>query len=112
MDVGIRLKKYRERSRMSQKELAQLINIDNTLLSHWERGKNKINVDKIPAICEILNISPNDLFDFNEEASLKAEEKRLVEIYRELGESEEEIILRIADALLCYKRIKEIKDEF
>ena len=40
-EIGARIRKYREMSGFSQKELAQKIGVSNSRVSNWEQGINR-----------------------------------------------------------------------
>ena len=62
-EIGKRIRSFREQANLSQKELASRIGVSNARLSNWEQGLNRPDADTIPAICEALSISPNDLLN-------------------------------------------------
>lgn len=59
--IGLRIKEYRSRIKMTQGALAEKIGVTNRAVSNWESGTNGVDVDLIPAICAALDISPNEL---------------------------------------------------
>lgn len=65
MDVGTRIKTLREDKEMTQKELAQLLNVKQTAVSYWETGKREPDLDTIKAICKIFEVTYNKLLDDN-----------------------------------------------
>ena len=65
MDVGTRIKTLREDKKMTQKELAQLLNVKQTAVSYWETGKREPDLDTIKAICTIFEVTYNKLLDDN-----------------------------------------------
>ena len=77
MDYGERLKMYREHAGYNQKELAKKIGVDNTTISHWERGKNKLDVEKLGDLATALNITVNDLIGFHTDFSLDKNEEKI-----------------------------------
>lgn len=44
-EIGARIRKYREMSGFSQKELAQKIGVSNSRVSNWEQGINRPDAD-------------------------------------------------------------------
>lgn len=59
------LKEARITNAMTQKEVAQSLNMSQQQYSRFENGKYELNYQQIVALCKLLNITPNDLFDFN-----------------------------------------------
>lgn len=39
-EIGIKLKEYRQRHKLTQEELARKLDIPTITISRWERGKN------------------------------------------------------------------------
>ena len=83
-DIGSRIRKYREESGMSQKELASRINVSNSRISNWEQGLNRPDADVLADICRALNISPSELLNVHlcgEE--LSSQERKVIQAYRD-----------------------------
>lgn len=52
---------YRKASKLTQAELAEKINYSDKAISKWERGEGTPDIFVLQEICEIYNISINDL---------------------------------------------------
>ena len=59
--IGQRIRKHRERSRLSQEQLAERIDVSSQTISTAETGKKRLRVENIIKICEALEISPDYL---------------------------------------------------
>jgi len=59
--IGNDIRKYRELNGLTQKQLAEKLNISSARLSNWEIGINRPDVDMLAKLCEILNVSANTL---------------------------------------------------
>ena len=59
--IGQRIRKHRERSRLSQEQLAERIDVSSQTISTAETGKKRLRVENIIKICEVLEISPDYL---------------------------------------------------
>lgn len=80
---------YRKRAKFTQRELANQIGVKNNTISQWESGTNSIDVEILFKICEILDVSVNDMYgSYAHTNSLapSAEENRLLENYRTMNE--------------------------
>lgn len=55
---------YRKRKRLTQLQLAELVDIDRSHISAIELGNVGVSLDVIFRLCEVLEISPKELFDF------------------------------------------------
>lgn len=63
--VGENLKMARKAKGLTQKEVAKLLNKFQPDYSEYESGKIELDYYKIVFLCELLDITPNDLFGFN-----------------------------------------------
>ncbi|CDR30206.1 transcriptional repressor DicA [Acholeplasma oculi] len=59
---GLRLKVFRESLKMSQRDIAKLMN--TTQANYWklETGKSVPNAKQILQLCKIFKCTPNDLY--------------------------------------------------
>jgi SOS-response transcriptional repressor LexA len=55
--IGRRLQLARKRAGLSQFDLAERIGVSHGMISHYETGRSAIPPEKVPKICEVLNIS-------------------------------------------------------
>ena len=61
--VGKNLKEARKKSGLTQKQLAEELNKNQSDYSDYETGKVQLDYEKIVFLCKRLNISAEDLFD-------------------------------------------------
>ncbi len=82
-EIGMRLRKYREKSGLSQKELAELLGISNSRISNWEQGINRPDADILADLCRALNVSPSELLDVRlAPEDLNEQERKVIMAYR------------------------------
>lgn len=62
--LGLNIAYYRKLNGYTQLEFAEILNIDRSHLSGMEIGKNAPSIDLIFKICDELNITEKELFDF------------------------------------------------
>ena len=62
--VGKNLKEARKAKGLTQKQLATEMNKYQSDYSEYESGKIELDYAKIVFLCNRLDITPNDLFDF------------------------------------------------
>lgn len=66
--IGNRIKEIRtEKTYLSQEDLAIKLGYDRTYMSRVESGKQNITVETLIKICEGLEISLKEFFDFQED---------------------------------------------
>ena len=63
IEIGQRIKKYRLAKGLTQKQLAELLYIDDKKVSKWETGRAKFDLELITQICNALNISVHDFLE-------------------------------------------------
>lgn len=63
---GLNVVFYRKRRKMTQLQLAELVGIDRSHISAIELGNVGVSFDVIFKLCEVLGVSPKELFDFRD----------------------------------------------
>lgn len=61
MDIGLRLKKYREQYNISQDELALKVFVSRQTISNWENDKSYPDIKSLTMLSNIFNVSLDDL---------------------------------------------------
>lgn len=61
---GLNVVYYRKRKRYTQLQLAELVDVDRSHISAIELGNVGVSLDVIFKLCEVLEITPKELFDF------------------------------------------------
>ena len=61
--VGENLKQARKDKGLTQKEVASLLKMTQQQYSRFENGVFQLNYEQILALCEIYEITPNEIFD-------------------------------------------------
>jgi transcriptional regulator with XRE-family HTH domain len=61
-EVGANLREHRIRAGLSQTEVGTKAGVTFQQIQKYENGLNAIATARLPALCQALNISPNDLF--------------------------------------------------
>ena len=59
--IGERIQEYRKASGLNQEEFAEKIGVSRQAVSKWERDKAYPDLDRVVCICEILDISIDEL---------------------------------------------------
>ena len=69
--LGEKLKLYREKNNMTQKEVAEILNVEPGTISKYELGLTETNIESIKKLAEIFNVTTDELlkdeekFDFS-----------------------------------------------
>ena len=71
MTFGEKLVFYRNKKGLSQKELAEELEITPTRLNYWEKGKREPDIEMIRALAQALDVSANILIGINDHEEMK-----------------------------------------
>jgi transcriptional regulator with XRE-family HTH domain len=63
-NFGARLKELRKARKLSQEQLAELVNVDAKHISFLETGRNFPSADLLERLVKIFNIEFKDMFNF------------------------------------------------
>ena len=63
---GLNVVYYRKREKLTQLQLAELVDIDRSHISAIELGNVGVSFDVVFKLCEVLHVTPTDLFDFRD----------------------------------------------
>ena len=58
---GENIRKLRSLHKITQKQLAKMLDVKPTTVASWEQGRNKPLMDKVIKLSQVLKVSPNDI---------------------------------------------------
>ncbi|WP_122789410.1 helix-turn-helix domain-containing protein [Intestinibacillus sp. Marseille-P6563] len=106
-----RLKELRKASKMTQKQLAEKLFVDQTSVSYWETGKTKPDFDKQIELAKLFNVSLDYLLGLpdkkNSPAPDRASEEelqKLRELVKALSPQQQEELYRYGKYLASQRR--------
>lgn len=62
--LGLNIAYYRKERGLSQIALAEMVNVSRTHMSRIETADCAVSLDVVFDICDALQVSPKDMFDF------------------------------------------------
>lgn len=71
-NMGELISELRKQQDMTQKELADELNVTDKAVSKWERGISCPDINTVPKLAKILNISSEELLHFQKQVSQTA----------------------------------------
>lgn len=97
MNIGERLLKLRKQKGLSQEEIANIIGVSRQTISKWETGESNPDFDKIVPLCDLYNISTDELIRGESKSNVesdntKADISDLFEVKDEEVEKEKDVI--------------------
>lgn len=120
-NISKNLVMYRTAAGLSQKEFAEKLGVGPSRVSNWESGTNSMDINMLLQICNLLNVSINDMYGIYPDAkiTLSYSEQIHIEKYRSLdphGQQTVNIVLdreldRTGQLLEAQNRITELEDQ-
>ncbi|MCI5744720.1 MAG: helix-turn-helix domain-containing protein [Erysipelotrichaceae bacterium] len=111
MGIGTKIKEYRNKAGLTQKDLADKLNITYQAVSRWENDDAEPSFDMLKDICKILNCSTDDLFEI-EKPPQDVKEKNQPQIIEKviIKETEKKLVFGVCEQ--CKKPIYKAGDLF
>lgn len=98
---------FREKIGMEQKALGQAIGVSANAISNWENGRSRPDVNLLPAICDTLHITLNDLFALPAPAVRNTErDQQLLDRFHRLNAGHKIAMEKMADSLLYAQKVE------
>jgi DNA-binding XRE family transcriptional regulator len=98
--IGERIKEIRNRRKMTQEDVAKLIEIDPKSISRIERGEFAPSLDTIEKIAYSLSVEIKDLFEFEHLRGIKQTKDACQKMLNCANEGETKILLKIMRAVI------------
>lgn len=108
MNVGLRLRKARERSGLSQLEVSKRTNINNKTLSRYEHGNSEPDYTTLKLLADLYDVSVSFFFEEDQTDGIYdlkelLKDKKLTWGKEELNEEEKQRAIEIISILLKTK---------
>lgn len=99
MSVGNKIKEYRLKSGLTQKDLSEQLHVTYQAVSKWENESSEPSLDMIKKISQVLNCSIDDLFEVekNEEVQPIVEQQTEEEISCQEKEEQPKKVIAVCD---------------
>lgn len=89
---------FRKKNKITQQQLAELLNAKNTTVSTWERGSSLPDAETLFAICQILHVSLSEMYGCDAvpaDAMIVSDiEKEIIIEYRKSDDIAKAMVLR------------------
>ena len=101
---GKRIKKLRIKNKITQKQLADGLNVSKSTISYYEKGMRNISIDILVEIADFFDVDINVLIGRDNKVSSKLKDFKV---------SDEEIkFVKILRKMKCYKNLVANPEEF
>ncbi|WP_312470501.1 helix-turn-helix transcriptional regulator [Neobacillus sp.] len=75
-NIGKRIKKFRTEKGLSQKDLAEMLSLGQSIIALYETGEREIKITTLLELTKIFDVSPNDILGYDDSVS-KTEKNRI-----------------------------------
>ena len=100
-----RIRYYREKQGIDQKTMASKLGITANSISNWENGRSRPDVNLLPAICKVLEISLLDLYGIDGSVStITPKQQSLIEKYEMLSGGHQLAVENLIDNLIAVEK--------
>lgn len=92
--IGNFIMKERKAKKLTQAKLAEKIFVSEKTISKWENGKGIPDSDSLPKLCEVLDVSLDEILNgekFNEENEKRKKEQLLLDMAKEIEQKNKTI---------------------
>ena len=104
---GALIQSARKKAGLSQQALADQLGVVRNTIFFWESDRRRPDHEIIPRLCEILSLTPNELYGiYEEEEGIREnraetpDEKQILSLYRSLHKANQESVPPILTSLL------------
>lgn len=110
--IGTTLKTLRKEKGMTQRQIAELVNMHRSNYSKVESGERELSLEAISKIAQYFGLTVDELINFDNTVlqEVSVEDKALVEqirLMQELEEEERAVIFKMIDTFLTQKKLKD-----
>ncbi|MBQ7346331.1 MAG: helix-turn-helix transcriptional regulator [Clostridia bacterium] len=102
--IGRFIQMTRKEQKMTQREVAERLNISDKTVSKWETGNGLPEVGLLLPLCNLLGISVNELLSgerLDEKQYYKRAEENIMNLMKEKEEAKKKIILTVLTIIPC-----------
>ena len=114
-DLGRNLSELRKTRQLTQQQLAELIHVQQRVISRWETGVAAPHLNHCVQLAEVLEVSLDRLIRGDEgelpEARFDIRNRRLKELCQrvdQLGQADQEVICHVMDSLIRKEQVRAI----
>lgn len=103
--LGKRIRQERLKNKLTQEQLAEMIDVSTTYIGFIERGERSVTLEKIIDISAILHVSVDTLLSPSPNNSLEeSQTSELNNLWKAASTDERELILSLIRSVLNHKK--------
>lgn len=100
-EIRANLSRLLGESGIKNAELARRVGVSKAAVSNWLSGENSIDIDLVPAICDVFGVTIDEFLGHGRPAHelLSPDERELIDIYRNMDSRARHDLMQIAASL-------------
>lgn len=100
------IKQLRKQMKLSQQELASMLNVHQTSVSQWETNRTNPDMNQVKQLTEIFNVSANIILglDIEPQSPANPDEQELLSLYQNADSTTKRVILAVTNTLVSEMR--------
>lgn len=99
-DFGNKLRNLRKYKKITQEKLAEMIDLDIRQIARLEAGKSLPSVTTLLKLCEVFNLTPNDLLLYDANIKIDPTKSDIYDILQLAKSDQLELIKKLILAIL------------
>ena len=103
--IGNYIKLKRKNKKITQEQLSEKLGVSNKAVSNWENGKNMPDLSLFKPLCEILDISINELIsgeDLKKEEYINTLEENIINVINDTNKKRKRLLLIPLNSILLF----------
>lgn len=98
--LGDNIRRCREAAKLTQPQLAEILNITRNAVANWERDFARPDIERLIQMCSALDVSADDLLGIAPpEERVSAEDRAVLQAFHSLSEHDKRLIHIMMDAM-------------
>lgn len=98
--IGIRLKQARLNKKITQEQLAEMIDVSVTYVSRIERGSTNINLKRLSELCDILDVSEGEILNGTSNTSSTYLNKEFNDLLKSCPPEKIDLVYKVAELII------------
>ena len=114
-ELGLKITSARKMKRLTQRELAEKLNVHPSMVTHWEKGQTFPRGKSLESIAQALDLSTPQLFELKPTADPRSqflqddiEMKRSLELLALMGEEDRKLVKQMIAALAFRHQVQSL----
>lgn len=101
--IGVRLKQARLNKKITQEQLAEILDVSVTYISRIERGSTTINLKRLSEICDILEVTEGEILNGTSKTSPMYLTKEFNDLIKSCPPEKIDLVYKMAELIIKHE---------